>query len=144
MKRKLFLILLSNLTILSWSFAQKKSVKLIIDVDNISNTTGKNVSVGIFDKVNFPTAGKAIIEKKIAATSGIVSITFDLPEGEYAVAVYHDLNANNKLDKNFFGIPKEPYGFSKNFKPTLSAPNFKDCSITLDEKGRKISISLIQ
>ncbi len=64
MKRKLFLILLSNLTILSWSFAQKKSIKLIIDVDNISNTTGKNVSVGIFDKVNFPTTGKAIIKKK--------------------------------------------------------------------------------
>tara|TARA_A100001015_G_scaffold253675_1_gene294024 strand:+ start:6646 stop:7065 length:420 start_codon:yes stop_codon:yes gene_type:complete len=42
-----------------------------------------------------------------------VKLTFrDLPPGYYAAAVFHDKNNNGKLDKNFFGMPKEKYGFS--------------------------------
>lgn len=43
----------------------------------------------------------------------------DLPYGEYAVRVYHDANGNDKLDTNFMGIPKEPYGFSNNVRGTF-------------------------
>src|SRR5215813_14776622 len=31
----------------------------------------------------------------------------NLPEGIYAISVFHDENMNQKLDKNFMGIPKE-------------------------------------
>ncbi len=37
-----------------------------------------------------------------------------LPPGDYAVAVYQDLDSNGKLDRWFGLIPKEPYGFSNN------------------------------
>jgi uncharacterized protein (DUF2141 family) len=43
----------------------------------------------------------------------------DLPYGESAVRVYHDANSNDKLDTNFMGIPKEPYGFSNNVRGTF-------------------------
>ncbi|MCE7067873.1 DUF2141 domain-containing protein [Dyadobacter sp. CY326] len=67
---------------------------------------------------------------------------FDLAPGRYALAVYHDLNSNDELDKNFIGIPKEPYGFSKNFRPKFSAPKFDDCAFELKDPGQKISIKL--
>ena len=54
----------------------------------------------------------------------------DIPFGEYAIAIYQDLNNNGVLDKNVFGYPSEPFGFSKNFKPRFSAPDFDDCKIT--------------
>ncbi len=38
----------------------------------------------------------------------------NLPHGEYAIAVYHDKNTNEKLDTNLLGVPKEQYGFSNN------------------------------
>ena len=38
----------------------------------------------------------------------------DLPAGVYAVSVFHDENMNQKLDKNFVGVPKEEYGASNN------------------------------
>jgi len=37
-----------------------------------------------------------------------------LPHGRYAVAVYQDRDSDNKLDRWFGLIPKEPYGFSNN------------------------------
>jgi uncharacterized protein (DUF2141 family) len=36
----------------------------------------------------------------------------DLPTGEYVVVIYQDTNNNGKLDQGFFGIPKEPFGFT--------------------------------
>ena len=33
----------------------------------------------------------------------------DVPSGEYAISIYHDINSNAKLDTNFLGIPKEDY-----------------------------------
>lgn len=53
-----------------------------------------------------------------------------LAPGSYAVSVFHDANANSKLD-TFMGIPKEGYGFSRNpaFKPR--APRFAEAQIDL-------------
>ena len=80
-----------------------------------------------------------IIEVKAAAPQ---NVQFDLAPGRYALAVYHDLNNNDELDKNFIGIPKEPYGFSKNFRPKFSAPTFDDCAFELKDAGQKISVKL--
>lgn len=142
MRSKLFLILPIAASAL-FAFTQVSTTKLTVEVDNIKNSSGKNISVGIFDKSTFPTIGKAKHEKTIVVNGNKVSITFELPNGDYAIAVYHDLNSNKTLDKNFFGIPKEPYGFSKNFKPGMSAPDFSDCSFTLSGAEQKLSISLI-
>jgi uncharacterized protein (DUF2141 family) len=143
MKRKLFLIM-SILFLGSSTFQKEPSTKLFVEITNIKHTPGKKISVGVFDKSTFPTIGKAKYEKSVVANSGTLTVGFDLPNGEYAVAIYHDLNANRTLDKNILGIPKEPYGFSKNFKPGISAPEFDDCSIILNGNQKNISISLIQ
>ena len=46
----------------------------------------------------------------------------DVPYGDYGVAVFHDENSNGKMDKNVFGVPLEPYGFSNNVKITFGPP----------------------
>ena len=55
----------------------------------------------------------------------------DLAPGTYAVSVFHDANANGKLD-TFLGIPREGYGFSRNppFRPR--APRFSEAGISLN------------
>lgn len=68
---------------------------------------------------------------------------FEVPPGTYAIAVYHDLNDNNKLDRNLVGYPKEPFGFSNNYRPRVAAPDFEDCAFELPEHGATISIRLI-
>src|ERR1043165_172855 len=46
----------------------------------------------------------------------------DVPYGDYGIAVFHDENSNGKMDKNFLGIPQEPYGFSNNVRVTFGPP----------------------
>ena len=50
-----------------------------------------------------------ILKKYDVAATVIFS---DLPEGKYAVAIFQDKNENGRIDKNFLGIPTEPFGFS--------------------------------
>lgn len=54
----------------------------------------------------------------------------DIPVGTYAVSVFHDSNANGKLD-TMLGIPREGYGFSGNppFRPR--APRFDEAQIEI-------------
>ena len=33
----------------------------------------------------------------------------DVPSGEYAISIYHDINSNAKLDKTFLEFQKEDY-----------------------------------
>ena len=70
-----------------------------------------------------------------------LSIPVALAPGEWAVAISQDLNNNDKLDKNFLGIPTEPFAFSNNVKPRLSAPKFEECKFTVTGPGQVVTIN---
>lgn len=55
----------------------------------------------------------------------------NIPQGEYAISSFHDENANNKMDTNFIGIPKEPIGISNNAKGFMGPPKYKDAKFTI-------------
>jgi uncharacterized protein (DUF2141 family) len=122
--------------------SETESVKLVVEIDNIRHTNGQVMRIAIDKQEGFLKDPKPFQYVILPVNSAKLSYTFELPKGEYAVSVYHDLNANEILDKNIFGAPKEPYGFSKNFKPFMSAPKFDDVKIILNQ-DRKINISLI-
>ena len=48
----------------------------------------------------------------------------NLSPGDYGLVVIHDENGNQKMDRNFFGIPKEGFGFANNPHVGLSAAPF--------------------
>ncbi|MDB5234671.1 MAG: hypothetical protein JWR44_1664 [Hymenobacter sp.] len=70
------------------------------------------------------------------------TLPVELPKGEWAVAITQDMNNNDKIDKNFLGIPTEPYAFSNNIRPTVAAPGFDECKFVVDGPGRVVSIVL--
>ena len=59
---------------------------------------------------------------------------------DYSVSAFLDENDNAKLDKNFLGVPKESYGFSKNVKGSFGPPSYDQTKITLENKDELISI----
>ena len=60
------------------------------------------------------------------AREGTITVVFkQVPAGKYAVAVFHDVNENGKLDTNFMGIPKEGFGFSNDVMGTFGPPSFE-------------------
>ncbi|RZK15020.1 MAG: DUF2141 domain-containing protein [Flavobacterium sp.] len=53
------------------------------------------------------------------------------------------MNRNNKMDKNFMGIPKEGYGASQNRLPFASAPTFNDNKFVVENNTiTKLAIKL--
>ncbi len=101
-------------------------------------------------KLNFYNAADKFLKKGQYAMHLVVrpegkttiSVPVDLAPGEWAVALSQDTNDNDKLDKNFLGIPTEPYAFSNNVRPRFAAPNFEECKFVVDGPGKVINIAL--
>lgn len=119
------------------------NVPVEITIENIKNTNG-SIEIGVFNTAStFLKEGKQYKSFSKKVTGNTVSITIHLEkDGEYAFAIYQDINSDKICNKNFIGIPKEPYGFSKVWKSIYSKPKFKNCKINT-EKERKIKIKLL-
>lgn len=57
----------------------------------------------------------------------------DLPKGRYMISIFHDLDSNEELNTNWIGMPKEPFGFSKDAKGKMGPPKFENASFELNE-----------
>src|SRR5690606_27091692 len=81
---------------------------VVVKVNGIKSNEG-SIQVALFSsEASFPDQQPFRTHTHILKNFKEVEITFErIPFGEYAVAVYHDKNGNNKLDTNFMGIPKE-------------------------------------
>ncbi len=129
MKKILYLIILF---LINFSvFAQKGKIK--VEISNIKKEVGV-IYIGIYNIAEtFPKAD-VVFEKEIKAQSSTVNYTFtNIPVGNYAVAVYHDEDEDGKIDRYFFGMPSEHYGFSRN-PSVFGLPDYKLCSFKLEEK----------
>ena len=61
-------------------------------------------------------------------------ISFEnIEKGSYTFSMFHDVNDNKKMDKNFMGIPKEPYGFSNNQKGRFGPPDYEKVVFDVNE-----------
>lgn len=70
---------------------------------------------------------------KVAGTrkDGAITVELQLPAGEYALSVFHDVDDDGKLARNFIGLPKEPAGLSNNLRPKFGPPRWKDAKFAL-------------
>jgi len=116
---------------------------LELEIANIRDTRGV-IRVGLFNKeAGFPDQDKVSWSKILPAQRGKVSLEIpDLPYGSYALAIYHDLNNNGRLDKNVWGIPTEPYGFSNSVKAKWSQPTFGEAAFSFPKAIQRLTITL--
>lgn len=77
-----------------------------------------------------------------AKDGGAIWLFRGLAPGRYAVAVFHDENANGEFDQGFFGIPLEGYAFSNGATAFLSAPGFDEAAVTVGEGVTEITIEM--
>ena len=55
--------------------------------------------------------------------------------GVYALAIYHDENANRKFDRTGIGFPAEGYGFSNNPLTLAGLPSFRSVRLNVPRSG---------
>lgn len=61
---------------------------------------------------------------------------------QFAIAVYHDKNDNEQLDRSAVGIPTERYGFSNAARGKLGPPAFEEALIDRPADGEAIEVEI--
>ena len=118
-----------------------------VHVTGARNAKGK-IRVALFrDGKGFPNDASQAVHTQAAdidpQTLSAQGVFANLPAGVYAVSVFHDENMNQKLDKNFMGVPKEGYGASNNPKKKMGPPNFDETKFELGGTGQFVEIKLM-
>ncbi len=62
--------------------------------------------------------------------------------GLFAVAIYHDRNANKSFDKTGVGLPAEPWGISNNPRARFGPPPLDKAIFEVTEDGATLAIKL--
>lgn len=106
------------------------SSRLTVHVAGVRPPTGE-VAITIYpdDKRRFLAKGGKLARQRVKAAAA-VRACFWLPQGSYAVAVYHDRDGDRDFDRTLVGLPAEGFGFSndpetKTGLPPLSAVRFR-------------------
>jgi uncharacterized protein (DUF2141 family) len=106
---------------------------LSIDVEGVASSEGR-ISVAVYNNstgfLKFETVYRS--DSTAAKKKKTNLVITNLPNGTYALAVFHDKNGNDKLDTNWLGIPKEAIGFSNAKMKTFGPPSFEDCAFNLE------------
>lgn len=131
------------LFLITHQIALSQTGNLTVTVTGIKADKG-TIEIGIFNsKYAFPKKGREFKTMSLKANAPTLTFTIKgLPDGAYAIALYHDINADGKVNKNIIGVPKEGYGFSNNVKPLFSSPSFEKAKFTI-ASDTSITISLI-
>lgn len=124
-------------------FAQHSSNELVLDFTGLSSNEGI-LQIALFKgEKGYMQEDKAILHRYEVASLNKGRLTIsNLPVGVYAIAVFQDINANGRLDKNFLGIPSEPYGFSGKNGGKWGVPRFEQAAFELKQGSNFQTIRL--
>lgn len=121
--------------------------KLRVSIRGFSESTG-NCRIAVYsDATNFNQPEKAVLRAILpieAGTSYWEPSEEDLAKlpDEVAIAIFQDVNENEKLDKNSLGIPTERYGFSNNPKRGFGPPSFHQAKYRLSDGINTLTIEI--
>jgi uncharacterized protein (DUF2141 family) len=112
-------------------YITEKTASFSLIIEGLANAKGE-VRIAMFNSKDSYTK-EPVYAVVLPVDSTVVDWKVDeLPFGEYAIAVYHDKNANGKLDTNLLGIPKERYGFSNNARGRFGPASWMDSHFYFD------------
>ncbi len=129
-------VILLALALLGLPAVTASAGDLEITVENVTGRDG-HLRVALYRQgADFLAAGAEEAASFRVVSPGSMRFAFPgLPAGDYGVAVFHDANANGKLDSNLLGIPTEGTGFSNGASASFGPPSFADVAVTVPAEG---------
>lgn len=102
------------------------ATRLSVQVSQLSSDDGEvTVTVYPSDARRFLAPRGKLLRARVKATTPITRVCFNLPGPDvYAVAIYHDANANQDFDRTRLGMPAEGFGFSNDAPTRFGVPSF--------------------
>lgn len=133
------------LFLLSFNFlnAQEQTCDIEIEINDFKNNKGQ-----VMISINKGPEGwpeENFIEQRFIPefTAPNFTVIFeDMPYGNYAVGVLHDKDNNGEMTKNFIGMPKESFGFTRDYKVVFRAPKYEEANFEADSPNVTLKINL--
>ena len=118
--------------------------RLFVNVDNVRSSEGL-IAVTLYadDRRKFLAKLGSLYVGRVPARQGRTQVCIHVPRpGTYALAVYHDANADRRFDRTGLGLPAEGFGFSNNPPTFLGMPNFNRVRLNLPKTDLSTTIRL--
>lgn len=108
-----------------------ETATIVVHVDNVAPRG--TIRLGLYTEATYPdddATPTASADVPARAGETVVELK-NIPPGTYAIETYQDLNNNGKMDTTMVGVPREPYGFSRDARPHLGKPRFESVKFTV-------------
>lgn len=110
---------------------QRANHSVIVEIAGLRDSRGAVRLCMTSRADSFPVCAPGSKTASVPARKGTVRYEFpEVPDGDYALAAFHDANGNGKLDRSL-GIPREGFAFSQNPPLRPRAPTFKETRFTV-------------
>jgi len=143
LKKTLLVMVALTYTLVFAGEEGSEKVALTVEVEGFSSNQGL-LRLALFrSPEGWPRdPAKAVTTASVAISLPLTKVVLEgIEPGTYAVSVFQDENSNGKLDRNFLGIPSEPYGFSNDARASFGPPKFDKASFSLlSDKAIRIHI----
>jgi len=123
-------------------YTQVAADTLTIVIEDIRDASGTVQVQVLAGQAQFEGGGAVAQFLEPAVEGSLTVVAEDLPPGEYAIRIMHDVNGNDELDANFVGAPTEPYAFSNNARGMFGPASWEDARFTLEGEVTQV-ISLV-
>jgi uncharacterized protein (DUF2141 family) len=119
-------------------------VHIWVNVQNVRSNEGLiAITVYADDRKRFLAKRGSLYVGRTPARAPTTRVCVNLPStGVFALAVYHDRNANRKFDRSAIGLPAEPGGFSNNPSTIFGLPSFSAVRLQVPRSGLATSVTL--
>lgn len=117
---------------------------LFVNVDNVRNSRGL-IAVTLYtdERRKFLAKRGSLYVGRVPARPGRTRVCIHVPKpGTYALAVYHDADADRSFDRTGLGLPDEGFGFSNNPPTFFGLPNFDRVRIRVPRTDLSTTVKL--
>jgi uncharacterized protein (DUF2141 family) len=118
--------------------------RLLVRVEGVKASHGL-IAVTLYadDPSRFLAKRGSLYVGRVAAKRGVTEVCIHVPRpGTYALAVYHDADADRSFDRTALGLPAEGFGFSNNPPTFLGMPNFGGVRVPVPHSGTRTTVRL--
>lgn len=118
--------------------------RLTVQVKGVRAAKGE-VAVTLYpdDSKRFLAPRGKLLRLRVKARTPVTETCFWLPQpGVYAIAVYHDANADQDFNRTAVGMPAEGFGFSNDAPATFGLPSFSSVRFSTKAGENAVAIQM--
>lgn len=120
------------------------AIRLMVRVEGVRSSSGL-IAVTLYtdERRRFLARRGSLYVGRVPARQGVTDVCIHVPQpGTYALAVYHDADADRRFDRSSLGLPDEGFGFSNNPRTFLGMPNFSRVRLSVPRSGTRTMVRL--